>query len=64
MCPENPRGMGRNPRQPMTQPRRHGPQRTEARPGDPRTNTRPRGNGPRDRQEVERSARKLELVLG
>jgi hypothetical protein len=36
----------------------------DARPQDPRTNTRPRGNGPMDRGETEKSARKLETVLG
>jgi hypothetical protein len=35
-----------------------------ARPQDPRTNTRPRGNGVRDDRETRRSEQKLFEVLG
>jgi len=56
--------MGRIPRQLEVERRHRDPDRVEARPSDPRTNTRPRGNGPRERQEMERGVRKLELVLG
>jgi len=48
----------------MDRPRRETAERLDARPQDPRTNTRPRGNGPLDSGEKERSAAKLEVVLG
>ena len=51
-------------RHPVAEPRRDAQMRLDARPGDPRTNTRPRGNGPADRREVERCVEKLGLVLG
>jgi hypothetical protein len=44
-------------------PRRMGP-RVERRAHDPAVNTRPRGNGERDRGETEKSTRKLAGVLG
>jgi len=56
--------MGRIPRQLEVERRHRDPDHVEPRPSDPRTNTRPRGNGPRERQEMERGVRKLELVLG
>ena len=57
--------MGHDSRQiPISEPRRDAPDRLEARPQDPRTNTRPRGNGQRDGGETEKSAVKLERVLG
>jgi hypothetical protein len=43
---------------------RRGPGRRATRPQDPRTNTRPRGNGQLDGREAYRSARKLKMVLG
>jgi hypothetical protein len=36
----------------------------DARPGDPETNTRPRGNGDPDEHDTERGKEKLESVLG
>jgi hypothetical protein len=56
--------MGRNPNNPIAEPRRGAPERVDSRPQDPRTNTRPRGNGPLDGRETEKSALKLETVLG
>jgi hypothetical protein len=56
--------MGRNPNNPIAEPRRGAPERVDSRPQDPRTNTRPRGNGPLDGCETEKSALKLETVLG
>jgi hypothetical protein len=56
--------MGRNPHNPIAEPRRSAPERLDARPQDPRTNTRPRGNGALDGREAEKSVRKLEVVLG
>ena len=43
--------------------RRDVPGRIEARPQDPTSNTRPRGNGLLDGREADKSARKLEMVL-
>ena len=56
--------MGHTPKTPIAEPRRSAPERIDARPQDPRTNTRPRGNGPLDGGEREKSAQKLERVLG
>lgn len=39
-------------------------QTTDARPGDPETNTRPRGNGEQDERDTERGREKLDSVLG
>jgi hypothetical protein len=36
----------------------------DARPDDPETNTRPRGNGDQDERDTERGKDKLESVLG
>jgi hypothetical protein len=36
----------------------------DARPGDPKTNTRPRGNGDQEERDTERGRQKLESVLG
>jgi hypothetical protein len=36
----------------------------DARPGDPETNTRPRGNGDYDERDTERGREKLHSVLG
>ena len=36
----------------------------DARPGNPKTNTRPRGNGDRQERDTERGKEKLESVLG
>jgi hypothetical protein len=36
----------------------------DARPGDPETNTHPRGNGERDEADTERGLEKLDSVLG
>ncbi len=41
-----------------------GPDRAEAHPEDPDTNTTPRGNGEQDAGETERSEHKLAHVLG
>jgi hypothetical protein len=41
-----------------------GPERAEARPEDPETNTSPRGNGEADSGETERSEEELGNVLG
>jgi len=56
--------MGHNPKNPIHEPRRSAPGHVHARPQDPQTNTRPRGNGPLDGREAEKSAHKLETVLG
>ncbi|MEA2397715.1 MAG: hypothetical protein QOK25_1271 [Thermoleophilaceae bacterium] len=56
--------MGHNPTYKPEEGRRDALHRVEARPQDPRTNTRPRGNGTRERGETEKSTRKLENVLG
>jgi hypothetical protein len=56
--------MGHNPTYKPEEGRRDASHRVEARPQDPRTNTRPRGNGTRERGETEKSTRKLENVLG
>jgi hypothetical protein len=56
--------MGHTPKNPIDEPRRSAPGRVDARPQDPKTNTSPRGNGERDRGETEKSASKLERVLG
>ena len=61
----NPNHMGHTPsHNHIGEPRPTAHERVEARPQDPRTNTRPRGNGDRDRGETDKSARKLERVLG
>ena len=39
-------------------------QETDARPDDPDTNTRPRGNGDQDERDTERGREKLDSVLG
>ena len=56
--------MGHTPNNPIREPRHHVPERAEARPQDPRSNTRPRGNGQLDGRETDKSARKLQMVLG
>jgi hypothetical protein len=56
--------MGHNPKNPIAEPRRSAHVRVDASPQDPRTNTRPRGNGVLDGPEAEKSARKLGVVLG
>jgi hypothetical protein len=56
--------MGHNPKNLRDEPRRGQPGRVDVHPQDPRTNTRPRGNGSLDGREADRSARKLEMVLG
>jgi hypothetical protein len=56
--------MGHKPKNAIDEPRREPGRRLPARPQDPRTNTRPRGNGTLDSGEKEKSARKLEHVLG
>jgi hypothetical protein len=58
--------MGQNPDNPIDEPRESAPERQDegARPQDPQTNTRPRGNGALDGREAEKSADKLETVLG
>jgi len=57
--------VGHHPKQhPIDGPRRDATGRADTRPQDPRTNTRPRGNGTLDFGEKEKSARKLEGVLG
>ena len=57
--------MGHRPtQQQVGDPRPGSPARLDARPQDPRSNTRPRGNGPLDGREKEKSAQKLERVLG
>jgi hypothetical protein len=58
--------MGHRPttQHPISEPRRGAPERFDARPQDPHTNTRPRGNGTLDGREREKSAQKLERVLG
>jgi hypothetical protein len=58
--------MGHAPKKhPIDESRRTVPGRVDAcSPQDPRTNTRPRGNGPMDHRETVKSARKLEVVLG
>jgi len=57
--------VGHHPKQhPIDGRRRDATARTDIRPQDPRTNTRPRGNGTLDSGEKEKSARKLEVVLG
>lgn len=58
--------MGHDPKQHQpAAPRRKTPGYADAcSPQDPRTNTRPRGNGPTDHKETVKSARKLEVVLG
>jgi len=57
--------VGHNPQQhPIDKRRREAAERPDARPQDPRTNTRPRGNGLLDSGEKERSAAKLAVVLG
>ena len=40
------------------------PDPQDARPDDPDTNTRPRGNGDQDEKDTERGKEKLESVLG
>ena len=49
---------------PIHEPRRSALERFDARPQDPHTNTRPRGNGDLDGREREKSAAKLQRVLG
>ena len=57
--------MGHNPTQDAVgDPRPQEPERVEAHPQDPQTNTRPRGNGELDGREKDKSAQKLERVLG
>jgi hypothetical protein len=56
--------MGHNPHDNSIAGRRDAPRRVDSRPQDPRTNTRPRGNGARDGDETEKSTRKLKDVLG
>ena len=57
--------MGDNPKHNrIDEPSRTPYQRVDATPQDPETNTRPRGNGERERGETEKSTRKLEGVLG
>jgi hypothetical protein len=56
--------MGHTPNNPIREPRHHVPERAETRPQDPRSNTRPRGNGQLDGRETDKSARKLQMVLG
>jgi hypothetical protein len=57
--------MGHRPtHNPIREPARGTPERFDARPQDPQTNTRPRGNGDLDGREKDRSAQKLERVLG
>lgn len=59
-------GMGHHPKtHPREEPRRDTPGYVgTCSPQDPRTNTRPRGNGPMDHRATMKSARKLEMVLG
>jgi hypothetical protein len=56
--------MGHTPKTELDEHRRDAPQRVDARPQDPKTNTRPRGNGREEQGETQKSGRKLETVLG
>jgi hypothetical protein len=56
--------MGHTPTYKPDEDRRSAPERVYARPQDPKSNTRPRGNGVRESGETERSTQKLATVLG
>jgi hypothetical protein len=56
---ENGRAMAQTDQQPNTDA-----QPQDARPEDPRDNTRPRGNGDQDERDTEKGREKLDSVLG